>query len=127
MDFPNDYFDLVLPEPEELLRKRDVINNLTEFAFKMQKEFGSEISMNQCRAAIYGAFDALPPALPPSELYGFTLDYLLPFAYACRKAGIENRDLKNFIMNTEWIYEVIRKGYEARMKEVITKIFKEDR
>lgn len=127
MDFPKDYFDLILPTPEELLKKSDVINNLTEFAFKMQKEFGSEISMNQCRAAIYGAFDALPPAVPQSQVYGFTLDYLVPFAYACRKAGIENRDLKNFVMNTEWIYEVIRKDYEAQMKEAIAKIFKEDR
>lgn len=127
MDFPKDYFDLILPAPEELLKKSDVINNLTEFAFKMQKEFGYRISINQCRAAIYGAFDALPPALPPSELYGFTLNYLVLFAYACRKAGIENRDLKNFVMNTEMIYEVVRKDYEAQMKEAIAKIFKEDR
>lgn len=127
MDFPKDYFGLILPVQEELLKKSDVINNLTEFAFKMQKEFGSEISMNQCRAAIYGAFDALPPAVPQSQVYGFTLDYLVPFAYACRKAGIEDRDLKTFVMNTEWIYEVIRKDYEAQMKEAIAKIFKEDR
>ena len=127
MDFPKDYFDLILPAPEELLKKSDVINNLTEFAFKMQKEFGSRISMNQCRAAIYGAFDALPPAVPQSQIYGLTLDYLVPFAYACRKAGIENRDLKSFVTNTEWIYEVIRKDCEAQMKEAIAKIFKEDR
>lgn len=64
MDFPKDYFDLILPAPEELLKKSNVINNLTEFVFKMQKEFGRGISINQCRAAIYGAFDALPPAVP---------------------------------------------------------------
>ena len=127
MDFPKDYFDLILPGEDELLRKSDVINNLTEFAFKMQQEFGSKISMNQCRAAVYGAFDALPPAVPQSQVYGFTLDYLVPFAYACRKAGIENRDLKNFVTNTEWIYELIRKDYEAQLKEAIAKIFKEDR
>lgn len=126
MDFPKDYFDLVLPEPEELLRKRDVINNLTEFALKMQKEFGREISINQCRAAIYGAFDALPPAVTQPELYGFTLEYLILFALTCRKAGIENRDLKNFMMNTKLIYEVVRKDFEAQMKEAIAKIFKED-
>lgn len=46
MDFPKDYFDLILPAPEEFLKKSDVINNLTEFAFKMQKEFGRGISIN---------------------------------------------------------------------------------
>lgn len=127
MNLPEECFVDIVPAPEELLKKSDVINNLTEFAFNMQKEFGSEISINQCRAAIYGAFDALPPALPPSELYGFTLDYLIPFAYACRKAGIENRDLKTFITNADLIYEVVRKDYESQMKEAIAKIFKEDR
>ena len=127
MDFPKDYFYLILPAPEELLKKSDVINNLTEFAFKMQKEFGRGISINQCRAAIYGVFDALPPAVPQPELYGYNLEYLVAFAIACRKAGIENRDLKNFMMNTKLIYEVVRKDFEAQMKEAITKIFKEDR
>lgn len=127
MDFPKDYFDLILTAPEEFLKKSDVINNLTEFAFKMQKEFGKGISINQCRAAIYGAFDALPPAVPQPELCGFTLEYLILFALTCRKAGIENRDLKNFVMNTKLIYEVVRKDYEAQMKEAIAKIFKEDR
>lgn len=127
MDFPKDYFDLILPAPEELLKKSDVINNLTEFAFKMQKEFGRGISINQCRAAIYGVFDALPPAVPQPELYGFTLEYLILFALTCRKAGIENRDLKNFMMNTKLIYEVVRKDFEAQMEEAIAKIFKEDR
>ena len=64
---------------------------------------------------------------PQPELYGFTLEYLILFALTCRKAGIENRDLKNFVMNTKLIYEVVRKDYEAQMKEAIAKIFKEDR
>lgn len=65
--------------------------------------------------------------MPQPELYGFTLEYLILFALTCRKAGIDNRDLKNFVMNTKLIYEVVRKDYEAQMKEVIAKIFKEDR
>ena len=71
------------------------------------------------------AINELPSTQP--ELYGFTLEYLILFALTCRKAGIENRDLKNFMMNTKLIYEVVRKDFEAQIEEAIAKIFKEDR
>ena len=121
MDFPKDYFDLVLPEPEELLRKRDVINNLTEFAFKMQKEFGKEISINQCRAAIYGAFDALPPAVPQPELYGYNFEYLVAFAIACRRTGVDEGDLKTFANNLDFAFQTVSDEIRRLQMEAVAK------
>lgn len=80
---------------------------------------------NEVNHRIWKEINELPSTQP--ELYGFTLEYLILFALTCRKAGIENRDLKNFMMNTKLIYEVVRKDFEAQMKEAIATIFKEDR
>lgn len=51
----------------------------------------------------------LPPERPP-KCWGYNIEYLAEFAMACRAEGIEEEDLRNFVLNRDHIYRMIEKS-----------------
>lgn len=106
---------------EDLIRRSETVDKITDFALKMQEKFGYKVTINQCREAVYGALEAIPPALPPSALYGYRLEYLIPFATACRRAGVDEDDLKTFANNLDFAFQIASEELRRQQMEAVAK------
>ena len=54
---------------------------------------------------------------PTDRIEGYTADSLVRFAMAVNKAGIKDKDLKEFCHNADWLAEIMRKDFEQTMHE----------
>lgn len=53
------------------------------------------------------------------SLYGYSLEYLIPFAVACRRAGVEEDDLKTFANNCGFAYETMQNEWKRIMDQAV--------
>lgn len=125
MNIPEVCFSSVVPvsAPEDLIRRRETVDKITDFALKMQEKFGYKLTMEQCREAVYGVLEAIPSALPPSDsaLYGYNLEHLIAFAVACRRAGVEEDDLKTFANNLDFAFQIASEELRRQQMEAVAK------
>lgn len=89
--------DATKGELSELVRKNKVYNAILN-------ALAPEIPLKCARAIMW-----LPPEKPP-KCCGYNIDYLVEFAMACRAEGIEEEDLRNFVLNRDHIYRMIEKS-----------------
>lgn len=54
---------------------------------------------------------------PTDRIEGYTADSLVRFAMAVNKAGIKDKDLKEFCHNADSLAEIMRKDFEQTMHE----------
>lgn len=125
MNIPEVCFSSVVPVsvPEDLIRRRETVDKITDFALKMQAKFGYKLTMEQCREAVYGVLEAIPSAVPPSDhvLYGYNLEHLVAFAIACRRAGVDEDDLKTFANNLDFAFQIASEELRRQQMEAVTK------
>ena len=124
MNLPEECFADIVPAPEELVSRKKVIDAVTAYALKMQEKFGYKLTREQCREAVYGVLEAIPAAIPPSEpaLYGYHLDYLIAFATACRRAGVNDDDLKTFANNLDFAFQIATDEIRRLQMEAAAKV-----
>lgn len=58
---------------------------------------------------------------PEPELYGYRLDYLIAFATACRRAGVEEEDLKTFTNNLDFAFQIASEELRRQQMEAVAK------
>lgn len=123
MNIPEVCFSSIVPGsvPEDLIRRRETVDKITDFALKMQEKFGYKLTMEQCREAVYGVLEAIPSALPPSALYGYNLEHLIAFAIACRRAGVDENDLKTFANNLDFAFQIASEELRRQLMEAAAK------
>ena len=125
MNIPEVCFSSVVPvsAPEDLIRRRETVDKITDFALKMQAKFGYKLTMEQCREAVYGVLGAIPSAIPPSDptLYEYNLEHLVAFAIACRMAGVDEGDLKTFANNLDFAFQIASKELRRQQMEAAAK------
>ena len=123
MNIPEVCFSSVVPvsAPEDLIRRRETVDKITDFALKMQEKFGYKLTMEQCREAVYGVLKAIPSALPNPALYGYNLEHLIAFAVACRRAGVEEDDLKTFANNLDFAFQIASEELRRQQMEAVAK------
>lgn len=123
MNIPEVCFSSIVPVSvsEDLIRRRETVDKITDFAFKMQEKFGYKLTMEQCREAVYGVLEAIPPTLPPSALYGYNLEHLVAFAIACRRAGVDEDDLKTFATNLDFAFQIASEELKRQLMEAAAK------
>lgn len=123
MNVPEVCFSSVVPVsvPEELIRRRETVDKIVDFALKMQEKFGYKLTMEQCREAVYGVLEAIPPALPHPALYGYNLEHLIAFAIACRRAGVDEDDLKTFATNLDFAFQTASDEIRRLQMEAVVK------
>ena len=64
----------------------------------------------------------LPPTQPEPQsrmVFGYPLEYLVAFAEACRRAGVDERDLKTFANNCEFAYATMEEEHRQHINQVI--------
>ena len=72
--------------------------------------------------AIYEKIKSLPSAQPEPQsrmVFGYPLEYLVAFAEACRRAGVDERDLKIFANNCEFAYATMEEEHRQHINQVI--------
>ena len=72
--------------------------------------------------AIYEKIKSLPSAQPEPQsgmVFGYPLEYLVAFAEACRRAGVDERDLKTFANNCEFAYATMKEEHRQHINQVI--------
>lgn len=124
MNIPEVCFSSVVPvsAPEELIRRRETVDKIADYALKMQEKFGYKLTMEQCREAVYGVLEAIPPAIPASDsLYGYNLEHLIAFAIACRRAGVDENDLKTFANNLDFAFQIASEELRRQLMEAAAK------
>ena len=52
--------------------------------------------------------------------YGYDLKSLLAFAIACRRAGVENDDLKQFALNCEFAWKTMQDEFSENIREALS-------
>ena len=57
------------------------------------------------------------------EVYGYDFKDILVFADACRRAGVRNEELKDFVNATEQMYEVFAKKVNEEMGKQMKRFF----
>ena len=72
--------------------------------------------MNSERARIIGKALLDLPSAQPEQCYGYSLKSLIVFAIACRRAGVENEDLKQFAYNCEFAWKTMQEEFENNIK-----------
>lgn len=125
MNIPEVCFSSVVPisAPEELIRRRETVDKIADYALKMQEKFGYKLTMEQCREAVYGVLEAIPPAIPISDpvLCGYDFKQLVAFALACRRAGVNEDDLKTFANNLDFAFQIASEELRRQQMEAVTK------
>ena len=125
MNIPEVCFSSVVPvsAPEDLIRRRETVDKIADFALKMQEKFGYKLTMEQCREAVYGVLEAIPSAIPPSDpvLYGYDFKQLVAFALACRRAGVNEGDLKTFANNLDFAFQIASEELRRQQMEAVVK------
>lgn len=48
----------------DTISRKQTVDAIADYALKMQEKFGHKLTINQCREAVYGVLDAIPPARP---------------------------------------------------------------
>ena len=64
----------------------------------------------------------LPPAQPEPQsrmVFGYPLEYLVAFAEACRRAGVDESDLKTFANNCEFAYATMEEEHRQHINQAI--------
>ena len=125
MNIPEVCFSSVVPvsAPEELIRRRETVDKIADYALKMQEKFGYKLTMEQCREAVYGVLEAIPSAIQSSDpvLYGYDFKQLVAFALACRRAGVNEDDLKTFANNLDFAFQIASEELRRQQMEAVAK------
>ena len=61
---------------------------------------------------------------PTATMYDYDLQKLNMFAQACKKAGVTNDDLKDFVTNVSFAYKVVEEDFENGVRVAIDMFFK---
>ena len=71
---------------------------------------------------VYKVLNDMPPAQPEPQsrmVFGYPLEYLVAFAEACRRAGVDESDLKTFANNCEFAYATMEEEHRQHINQVI--------
>ena len=63
--------------------------------------------------------DAYQDESSPSLIFGYPLEYLVAFAEACRRANVDEDDLKTFANNCTFAYAAMAEEYRQNINHVI--------
>lgn len=109
--------DATKDELSQLVRKKKVYNAVSNAIapyIPLLNGKTEEIPLKCARAIMW-----LPPEQPP-KYFGYRIDDLAEFAMACRVEGIEEGDLRNFVLNRDHIYRMIEKSVRKSLNTVNT-------
>lgn len=70
---------------------------------------------------IDNAISELPSAQPEKTCCGYDVKELIAFAIACRRAGVDEKDLKCFAQNCESAWKVMQEEFNNAIKETLEK------
>ena len=65
--------------------------------------------------------EQLPSAQPEKTCYGYDVKELIAFSIACRRAGVDEKDLKCFAQNCESAWKVMQEEFNNAIKETLEK------
>lgn len=80
---------------------------------------------NHCKIpkAFDMAVNALKKQIPVDPaLYGYNLEHLIAFALACRRAGVDEDDLKTFANNLDFAFQIASEGLRRLQMEAAAKV-----
>ena len=67
------------------------------------------------------AIKALPSEQPEKTCCGYDVKELIAFAIACRRAGVDEKDMKCFAQNCESAWKVMQEEFNNAIKETLEK------
>ena len=57
----------------------------------------------------------------PPQLYGYSLDELIAFATACRRAGVNESDMRTFATNCRTAWEIMEQEFRQSIEDGLKK------
>ena len=68
------------------------------------------------------AIQKVPSAQPEKTCCGYDVKELIAFAIACRRAGVDEKDLKCFAQDCEFAWKVMQEEFNNAIKETLEKM-----
>ena len=84
-----------------------------------KQEYGWEWEYNGFNHAIQAL--PMPSEQPKKTCCGYDVKELIAFAIACRRAGVDEKDLKCFAQNCESAWKVMQEEFNNAIKETLEK------
>lgn len=110
----------------ELIKKSEAIKAISELDISMSMC----LTVEDCLATRFGrdlALDAVkridPVSLLDTQVYGYKLNDILVFADACRLGGVSNRELKDFVNETQRMFGIFAKKFDEQLADQIKRYF----
>lgn len=111
---------------DEYIKKSDAIEAINELDISMSMCLSTE----ECKGMRFGrqiSLEAVKRVEPVTSLdaqvYGFRLKDIIVFAHACRMAGVQNHELKDFVNATVWMCEVFSKKVDEETSKQLKRFF----
>lgn len=106
---------------DDLIDRQQAIDALGEEpeVWEDDDEYGMGQRSEWCH--IKKIIERLPSAQPEKTCCGYDVNELISFATACRRAGVDEKDLKNLAQDCEFAWKVMQKEIYSAIEEAFEK------